>query len=193
MSRISLTLLLIFLLIFQSCFIPQKEFVPDQKALLSPKGERIQITTEDQKEREGEFIFLDEQFVYLLKENKLDPLSEVKPIPIEDIIHIKVDMIANRHWKKYVLGFQIIPAVVLGLTAAIYAEDPGGGLALAGLGSIPGLLSYVLFSTSQPKTELKGKTDYEKLKQLQKYARYPFTPNPEQKNKILENLVKYIR
>ena len=66
MSRISLTLLLIFLLIFQSCFIPQKEFVPDQKALLSPKGERIQITTEDHKEREGEFIFLDEQFVFLL-------------------------------------------------------------------------------------------------------------------------------
>lgn len=194
MSRISVTLILAFLLIFQSCLIPQKEFYSHRKALLSPKGEKIKVTTEDQKKWEGEFIFHDEQFVYLLMENKQETRSEVMSIPVETIVHIKVDLFVNRHWKWYVVGFQIIPAIVLGITYATYADDLGGGLIMAGISSIPGGLSYLLFSASQPKQpELKGKIDYEKLKELQKYARYPFTPNPEQKHKILESLVKNLR
>lgn len=194
MSRISVTLILAFLLIFQSCLIPQKEFDSHRKVLLSPKGEKIKVTTEDQKRWEGEFIFHDEQFVYLLMENKQETRSEVMSIPIETIVHIKVDLFVNRHWKRYAVGFQIIPAIVLGLTYAAYADDMGGGLIMAGISSIPGGLSYLLFSSSQPKQpELKGKIDYEKLKELQKYARYAFTPNPEQKHKILESLVKNLR
>jgi hypothetical protein len=194
MSRISVTLILAFLLIFHCCIIPQKEFDSHRKVLLSPKGERIKVTTEDQKKWEGEFIFHDEQFVYLLMENKQEIHSEVMSIPIETIVHIKVDIFINRQWKWYILGFQIIPAIVLGLTYAAYSDDTGGGLGMAGVLSIPGGLSYLLFSTSQPKQpKLKGKIDYEKLKELQKYARYPFIPNPEQKRKILENLVKNFR
>jgi hypothetical protein len=194
MSRLSVILILALLLIFQSCIIPPKEFDSHYKVRLSPKGEKIKVTTENQRKWEGEFIFHDEQFVYLLMENKQEIHSEVMSIPIETIVHIKVDLFVNRHWKGYVLVFQIIPALVLGMTYATYAEDIGGGLGLAGVSLLPGGLSYLLFSTSQPKQpELWGKIDYEKLTGLQKYARYPFTPNPEQKHKILENLVKNFR
>ncbi len=194
MSRISVILILVLLLIFQSCLIPQKEFDSYNKVLLSPKGEKIKVTTEGQKKWEGEFIFHDEQFVYLLMENKQETHSDVISIPIETIAHIKVDLFVNRHWKGLVLGFQILPAIVLGMTYASFTSDKGGGLALAGISAIPGGLAYLLFSVSQPKQpELRGKIDYEKLTMLQKYARYPFTPNPEQKHKILENLEKNFR
>jgi len=187
-------LILALLLIFQSCIIPQKEFDSHYKVLLSPKGEKIKVTTEGQRKWEGEFIFHDEQFVYLLMENKQGIHSEVMSIPIETIAHIKVDLFVNRQWKGFVLGFQIFPAIVLGMTYASFAGDLGGGLGLAGISAIPGGLSYLLFSLSQPKQPaVKGKIDYEKLKELQKYARYPFTPNPEQKHKILENLAKNFR
>jgi hypothetical protein len=191
MSRIAVALLIIFLVFMDSCAIPQSQFSSQGKVILSPKGEKIQATTEDQKKWEGEFLFCDEQCVYILAEEKAKLILGVKSIPIETIVHFKVDLSVNRSWIGFVFGFQLIPAVVLGITYGAFANDMNGGLALAGAGSIPGALSLLFFSLGQPsKPELKGKINYSELKELQKYARYPFTPNPEQKQKILENLDK---
>jgi len=192
MSRISVIIVLVVLLTLQSCFIPKKEFTSNGSVLLSPRGETITVTTEDQNKWKGEFVFLDEQFVYLFVEDTEGTQQELKSIPIESIVQFSVDSLVNRKWKTFVFGFQIAPAVVLGLTYAAYADDIGDGLRVAGITLIPGVLSLLAFSLSQPKRpELEGKIDYAMLKDLLKYARYPFTLTPEQKEKIFRIPVKY--
>ena len=169
--------------------IPQKEFDVHGKGQLSPYGEDVEIKTEDQKKWEGEFLFYDEQFVYLLMKNIQGTKSDVMTIPIETIIHIRVDVFINRQWKWYVLGFQVVPAITLGATYAAYSGETEEALAGTGILLIPAALSSLAFAASQPKQpDLKGKISYGELKELQKYARYPFTLNPDQKQKILENL-----
>lgn len=169
--------------------IPQKEFDVRGKGQLSPYGEEIQIETGDQKKWEGEFLFYDEQCIYLLVENEQKAKSDVMTIPIETIINIRVDVFINRQWKWYVLGFQVVPAITLGATYAAYSGETGEALAGTGILLIPAALSALAFSTSQPSQPgLKGEIDYEKLKEIQRYARYPFALNPDQKQKVLESL-----
>jgi len=188
MSKIAAALTLSFLAILNSCAIPGREFYRG-KVRLTPKGERIQIATKDQKKWEGEFLFSDEQNVYLLKEGVQGIPPEVASIPLETIARLKVKVIVNRSWKGYVLGFQTAPAIVLGLTYGVHEHDGAGGLIVAGLAAIPGVLSYLLFATSQPhQPELEGAIDAARLIEFQKYARYPFALEPEQKQKILESL-----
>jgi len=188
MAKIAAALGLAFLVLISSCAIPAREFHKG-KVKLSPAGETIRIEAKDQKKWEGEFLFCDEQSVYLLNEGAPGTKSEVTSIPLETISRLKVKTYVNRSWKGFVLGFQIAPAIIIGLTYGSHADDATGGLELAGALAIPGALSYLLFAASQPhQPELKGVINHERLKELQKYARYPFMLNPEQKQKVLESL-----
>lgn len=190
MSRLNaIFLILILFLLYQNCYIPEKEFRHDQP-ILSPKGENITVHDDKRVMRKGEFLFFDETDLYLMNADN-DRSNSVISIPIETITHISVDSIVNRNWKIHVLGFQLIPALVLGGTLAVYNEDLSSGLVLAGAAAIPGLLSYAAFAASQPeKPKLEGNMTPSKLKKILKYARYPYMLNPEQKNRILEYLNK---
>jgi len=181
----ALTLALSLLAVMNSCVIPGREFYRG-KVRLSPSGEIVQIATKDQKKWEGEFLFSDRQYVYLLKIGRQGLRPELAAIPLEAIARFKVNIFVNRSWKGYVLGFQIAPAIVLGLTYGAYRGE--GGLTLAAAAVLPGVASYLLFASAHShQPELEGAIDAARLKEFQKYARYPFVLEPEQKKKILES------
>lgn len=169
-----------FFLSLYSCTIPAAEF-KGNAVLLKPRGETIEIQTEQQAYG-GEFLFGDASAVFLLD------ASGILSVPLTEIRSLKVLGVSNRSWTLPVVLTQIVPALLLGLAAGMADADAASVTAGA---SVPGLVSGLFLALSTPAIPtLKGGVTYEALKGFQKYARFPYTPSTEQRQKLLEALEK---
>lgn len=172
-----------------SCIIPPKQF-PNRQVALSPKGETILVSTRDQKKVEGEFLFCDEQTVSVLVQKADVVPSEVLEFPYADIQRLKVKTYVNKSWVGFVLGGQLLPAIMLGVEAANYNDGSSHSmLEIAGPLAIWSAVSGLLFLTSSPRQpQLAGDITLDRMTAIQKYARFPYVPTPDQKKIILDGL-----
>lgn len=187
MKKIRWIVALALLLCGLACVVPLSEYEKGQY-ILKPQGERIKVMAKNGGTLEGEFLFVDEESVYFLAEVRGGCPPKVVAEPFGKIRELKILGVRNGKWLTYVLGFQIAPAILLGATYAAWTEDTGGAT-LAGLAAIPGIVTGLLFLTTTPSApRLAGEIDLDRLKDFLKYARYPFVPDPELKQKILDDL-----
>jgi len=170
-----------------ACAIPLSEYQKNHY-VLKPQGERIKVTDKNGGALVGEFLFVDEESVYVLEETRRGAPPKVVIEPFERIQSIKILGITNGKWLGFVLGFQIAPAILFGATYASYSGQ-GEGITMALLAAIPGIVTSTLFlSTTPAAPSIAGEIGLDKLKEFLKYARYPFIPDPELKQKILDDL-----
>lgn len=103
---------------------------------------------------------------------------------------MKILNVANDRWLGPVPGFQIAPAILFGATyISLEGSNTGSAVQLMALASIPGVVTALIFAISKPKTPgLSGEINFENAKDLLKYAWYPFVPDPELKQRILDSL-----
>lgn len=170
-----------------ACQLPPTKFV-NGKPLLKAEGDTAVVKSRAGKEIRGEFLFCDESSIVLLLRAESGLPSEIKEVAYSEIESFRVDAFVNRAWLGYVLGFQFLPAVLLGIAAS---GDHGPGGKTFGLALAPGLVTGLLFYLGQPRRpEVRDGVTFEKAKKLRKYARYPYTPEAELKQKILDSLRK---
>ncbi len=168
-----------------SCTLPVSKFEA-RNVKISPKGERIEVVGKDGTTIEGEFLFDDGKEIFLLAKEPEHPALALG-IAREDVGSIKVKGQRNASWIPYVIGLQLIPAVLLG--AAAESVNKGTFGSVAGQLSVYGAVTGLLFLLgTKPAPELKGAIRAEQLDAFRKYARYPFVPGEELKQKILESL-----
>lgn len=178
---------LVLLLGTLACVIPLSEYEKNHY-VLKPQGERIKVTAKNGGTLVGEFLFVDEESVYVLEEIQRGSPPKIVIEPFERIQSIKILGITNGKWLGFVLGFQIAPAILLGATFAANSDN-SDWVKLVGVASIPGVVTSLLFWLTTPGAPtLEGKIDLDKMRDFLKYARYPFIPNPELKQQILEGL-----
>ena len=162
----------------------------DGQFVLKPQGEQIKVIDKTGGTLKGEFLFVDEQAVYVLAEGPSEPRPKAVAVAFTRIRELKILSVANRRWLGPVLGFQIAPAILFGATYAVASEGHVGDSALlTATASVPGLVTALILALSKPKTPgLSGEITFEKAKDLLKYARYPFILDPEVKQRILDGL-----
>jgi len=182
------------LLLAASCAVPLAKYEKNQ-GLLSPAGERIKIKDKGGGTTEGEFLFADEDAVFLLIEGAGDHPPTVVIKPYEAIRRLKIKGVKNDKWPLFVFLFQALPAVLIGET---YLEEtarppqwrtPGWWIFPIALTVVPAAVTALFLGTGPPAVSLgKGGVDREKMRGFLKYARYPFVPDAVLKQKILDGL-----
>ncbi len=177
-----------FLLLAASCAVPLAIYEKNYD-ILSPAGERIEIKDKGGGTTAGEFLFADEDAVFLLAEAAGDHPPTVVAKPFKSIRSLKIKGIKNNKWPSFVLLFQALPAVLLGATYMAEMDHPGGGILLTVLTAVPAAVTALFLGTGPPAVSLgKGGVDREKMRGFLKYARYPFVPDAVLKQKILDGL-----
>jgi len=188
MAKIMSLFFIFYLAFSMSCAIPPKRFANGQ-VVLDPRGETILVTTQGQRTVGGEFLFCDQQAIFVLIPPVGSFAPEIVECPYANILRLKVKTYVNKSWIVFVLGGQIIPAIALGLEAAGYSEGPDSTLGYTGKLAILGALSSLLFFASTPRQpQLAGEITLERMIDIQKFARYPYVPSLDQKKIILEGL-----
>jgi hypothetical protein len=106
-------------------------------------------------------------------------------VQVDDLESITIKGYSNRKWTGAVIGFEVVPAILLGLAAGIADSDITGEVFL--ISAIPPLLNFIAFEASTPKPP---KFEYpitaERLKDLKKYARFPQGLTTEQHKRFLQ-------
>lgn len=115
-----------FLLLAASCAVPLAEYEKNHY-LLSPAGERIEIKDKAGGTAAGEFLFADEDSVYVLIDGQKDLPPRVAAMPYKTIRTLKIRGVKNDKWLSAVLLFQGLPALLLGATYMVDTDNPGGG------------------------------------------------------------------
>ncbi|HOS11542.1 MAG: hypothetical protein PHF93_09790 [Acidobacteriota bacterium] len=177
-----------FLLLAASCAVPLAEYEKNHY-LLSPAGERIEIKDKAGGTAAGEFLFADEDSVYVLIDGQKDLPPRVAAMPYKTIRTLKIRGVKNDKWLSAVLLFQGLPALLLGATYMVDTDNPGGGILLTALTAVPAAVTALFLGTGPPAISLgRGGVDREKMRGFLKYARYPFIPDAVLKQKILDGL-----
>jgi hypothetical protein len=169
-------------LLFSSNFIScNTMFAPD--FVDKPVGNEVDIKlTNDSEYTDAELLFISKDTLYSLSMNSAVQLHHIK-----DVKQIKVNGYSDRSWIFAVLGMQVLPAIVLGVTAESAGSD--GGFALSAVLLIPAVAEFILFEASTPKAPLYTKPLENKISSLRKYARYPYELQREQ----IDALINYYK
>jgi hypothetical protein len=170
-----------------SCTLPLSRF-EGGRVKIDPKGERIEIVTRSGKIVEGEFLFDDGETIYVLA-GRTEDSGRTSDIARADVGELTVKGLTNRSWIPWVIGLQIIPAVLLG--AASESVNKGSFVEVAGRASIWGVVTGLIFAVGgKADPALKGTILPLQFVEFRKYSRYPFAPDEELKQKILDSLKK---
>lgn len=146
------------------------------KYLIKQNGDNVEITSSSEKFYEGELLAISDNEMFIIQKyerKKSDSYYyRVASINIDKIKSVTVNGYSDKEWKSGVLFMQIIPAIAIGLEAAIYQGESASGLVGLVL-SIPGIITLLIFDAASPdppewKSEL---NDKESIKNLNIYAR----------------------
>jgi hypothetical protein len=160
-----------------SCTLPLSRF-EGGRVKIDPKGERIEIVTRSGKIVEGEFLFDDGETIYVLA-GRTEDSGRTSDIARADVGELTVKGLTNRSWIPWVIG------------AASESVNKGSFVEVAGRASIWGVVTGLIFAVGgKADPALKGTILPLQFVEFRKYSRYPFAPDEELKQKILDSLKK---
>jgi hypothetical protein len=175
-KHISLFFVLIILtIIFTLCFISCSGSADFTE---KPIGNSIDITMKDRTNyADLELLFIYEDTLYTLYAD-----SKVFPIPVAQIEEISVSGYSDRNWIFAVVGLQVVPPLLMGITAS--SQGFGGAWGLTGVMLIPAAIEFALFESSTPDVPVFKNPLENNAPALKKYARYPIELSRENINTI---------
>ena len=147
---------------------------------------------------EGELFYIDSNSVYLLGKN-ITTSSDLKRkenlyhVKLKDIIKINLPYFSNDEWVEKVIFLQVVPAVLLGVTAGMYTSDLGNGLGISAIALSPAMITSLFFKFSSPNPEIDKNSSKKEIEDYRKYSRFPFIMSKETKKDIFDkyNLSEY--
>lgn len=160
------------------------------KDVLNSTGDLARVETNTNSRYTGELLFIQDTLVYLLVEGTGTkgmgtPEKGVYCISTSTLRSIEIDGYANRKWQASMLAFQIVPTVLLMISAgSVNSGNVGGAFLLFGL---PTILTYLLFEAGTPEPPgAKAPLSESALDELRKYARFPQGLTSSQLTTLLE-------
>jgi hypothetical protein len=165
---------------------------------LSPSGDTAEIITVTETKLTGELLAVsDSSFFVNMKPLNIPSAAgmELYEIPFGQMKKLTIHNYANTQWKGAIIAFEVVPAIILGLTAASGGGDAGALLLLM---AIPPVINYAILSSSTPPAP--GITEPATMNQiegLKKYARFPQGLTAPQLQQILtanhQDYVKHLK
>jgi hypothetical protein len=154
---------------------------------LKPTGDTAEIKTKSNRIYTGELLTVTEDSVLaFIKSGQKDISGVVYNFPKDNIQYIKIEDYINYKWQGAILGFEVVPILLLFVAATAAEVDSPGGLAIL---FVPVLLNYIGFAASTP--DPPGVVDpfqSEQLVALRKYSRFPQGLNDRQLKSILSTI-----
>jgi hypothetical protein len=165
-----ISIILILSLLLNSCSAPA--------FILKHTGDNVIIKMKNQSIYKGEFLFLKSDNFYLIPDevhsnNPYAPKRySVSAINLRQIESIVIEGYSDRRWGVPLLVFQATPALILAMVASSVNSD--NFAPVLGIGSIPVLLTWLLFEGSTPVSpSFNNFGEPENLEELKKYSRFP--------------------
>ena len=110
-----------------------------QHILLDPKGDTASIQLSEYRRIRGELLAVTDSTLYLVLARR------VVEIDRNDIRSVQIEDYENRNWVTPLLALEVVPAIVLGLTAASVEDSGSQPIVIPILLSIPTLFNWALF------------------------------------------------
>ena len=169
-------IILIFLITLIAC-------IPETRNL-APTGDTAEIKTKDNQLYTGELLMVDESAIIMqIKSGQNDKNEGIYKFPRNKIQYIKIEDYVNTKWQGAILGFEVVPIVLLFIAAAAADVESPAGIAIL---FIPVLINYAIFAASTPAPPgVQDPFPTEQLVELKKYSRFPQGLNEELLNSFL--------
>lgn len=147
------------------------------KGLVSEKGDTAVVELQSGKLK-GELLAIGDSLLYVIPhgDNPETPShlrGRVVGIDPAGVRSIRIEGYSDKMWIAGVIGFEVIPAILMGIAAASVDGDTQGGLTVAGILMVPAAVTAAIFAAATPKTPGAAEPlTIPKLESLRKYARY---------------------
>ncbi len=163
--------------------IIQVACIPETRNLV-PAGDRAEIKTKSDMLYRGEFLMVDEDAVVMRMDSGQTGISDdIYSFPIDKIQYIKIDNYTNYKWQGAILGFEVVPILLLFLTATVSGVGEPNHIAIL---LLPLLVNYGIFAASTPAPPgVEDPFPAEQLLELKKYSRFPQGLTEEQLQSLL--------
>ncbi len=151
------------------------------------QGDDVEIVTLGGLHVNGELVALSDTCAILISKEKKEQAGRILSVKLSNIKSIEVKGYSSQGWKTSVVLTQLVPAVVVGITAST-VTDAGQGLGIATLLSIPALITYLLYDAASPDPPQWDSTqEATPIANLNKYARMPQGMSEEQLQELLKH------
>jgi len=172
MRLMLLSIALLFPVLFFSCSSAKDNFVD------KPFGNNIDLVLKSTYEyKDVELLYVDQDTLYAVYEE-----ARILPVSLKDISKITVNGYSDRSWIAAVVGFQVVPAILIGVASS--SEGSAKGWAIGGLMLLPAALEFSMFESSTPKEPLFQGQIENYVQGLKKYSRYPIDLTRDQINSM---------
>lgn len=155
------------------------------KYVVSENGDIAEVGLKDGREFVSEILIIqDTAIIFATTSSNPYGFPTLFFQPINEIKSINIQGYDGSGWGGSVLLFQVLPAVILTVTAAsVSSENVAVGLIFA----IPAAVSALLFATSEGETpQWNDELPVSELGILKKYSRYPKGVSVEELTKLLK-------
>ena len=133
-------IILVFLVSMIAC-------IPETRNL-TPSGDKAEIKTRDNKLYSGELLVVNESAIIMHINSGQKSINEgIYKFPRDQIQYIKIEDYVNTKWQGAILGFEVVPIVLLFIAAAAADVESPAGIAIL---FIPVLINYAIFAASTP-------------------------------------------
>ncbi len=163
-------------------FITMIACIPETRNLV-PTGDIAEIKTKGNKLYTGELLMVDEEAIIMqIKSGQKNRTEGIYKFPRDEIQYIKIEDYVNNKWQGAILGFEVLPIVLLFVAASAADAEPGGLAILF----VPVLINYAIFAASTPSPPgVEDPFPTEQLVDLRKYSRFPQGLNEKQLKSFL--------
>lgn len=154
--------------------------------VVSANGDKAEVKLKDGKGFVSEILAIqDTAIIFATTPNNTLDIPRLFFEPINEIKSIDIRGYDGSGWGSSVLLFQVLPAVLLTVTAAsVSSENVTMGLIFA----IPAAITAVLFATSEGETpQWNDETPISEIENLKKYSRYPEGISQDELSKLLKS------
>lgn len=157
--------------------------------VLKPDGDRADFTLADSTRFTAELITIDKELLYVRLESGWDALQvpqkeKIVGFPTRSVKEVHVQGYSNRNWVTPWIALEVVPTIVLSITAGVYYDI---GYALEGLfilGAVTGLNGLLLSQGTPPPPRYNNLQMQSNVSELKKYARFPQGLTPEQMDRL---------
>jgi hypothetical protein len=143
---------------------------------LSPKGDDTEVRLTDNTLIKGELLMVSDSTICVVVGPPIKSITknakyELHIVPVQRIQQVKIKGYSNKKWVGSVVAFQLVPALLLGLSAASADAD---AMAVIGISSVPTLFSLGLLAAGTPSDPgIKYPITSDQLNEIRKYAHFP--------------------
>ena len=154
---------------------------------LKPEGDKAEIKTRTEQIYRGELLTVSQDSVLMFVQSGSKELSRgIYTFSCNNIAHIKIEGYVNYKWQGALLGFEVLPILLLIGVAAASGVDSPGSIAIL---FVPVFLNYLGFAGSTPSPPgVDDSFSSEQLSELSKYSRFPQGLNKNQLELLMFSL-----